>query len=164
MKRHTLIGCFACVLSMPTWAHSQATPTASRGVGKMAVGTGWSIFNPDFGQSHIGAISFWGDINLPYNLGVEGVVHYSVNTPSDVSENSYIFGPRYIIRQKHFDLYGKALFHVDLRILPRPFSSPGFSSTTLSTPFHHSLHFSERWISLQTLSTGASKCHIVTNS
>jgi hypothetical protein len=111
--RHTLIGCFACVLSMSTWAHSQATPTASRAVGTMAVGTGWSIMNPDFGQSHIGAITFWGDINLPYSLGVEGVIHYSVNTPSDVSENSYLIGPRYILRpHKRVELYGKALFGV----------------------------------------------------
>ena len=82
--RHTLIGCFACFLSMSTWAHSQATPTAQR-LGSIALGTGWSFFNPDFGQSKIGAVTFWGDINLPYSLGVERVIHYSVNTPSDVS-------------------------------------------------------------------------------
>ena len=111
--RHTLIGCFACFLSMSTWAHSQAAPTASRGIGTIAVGTGWSIFNPDFGQSHIGAITFWGDMNLPYSLGVEGVIHYSMNTPSDVSENSYIIGPRYIIRpHKRVEAYAKALFGV----------------------------------------------------
>jgi hypothetical protein len=51
-------------------------------------------------------------MNLPYNLGVEGLIHYSVNTPQDISENSYVIGPRYIFRQKHFDLYGKALFGV----------------------------------------------------
>jgi hypothetical protein len=113
LKRHTLIGCFACVLSMTTWAHAQATPTASRVVGTIAVGTGWSILNPDFAQSHIGAITFWGDMNLPYSLGVEGVIHYSVNTPSDVSENSYVIGPRYIVHpHKRVELYAKALFGV----------------------------------------------------
>src|SRR5260370_29531018 len=98
---------------MSTWAHSQATPTASRLVGTIVVGTGWSIFNPDFAHSHIGAITFWGDLNLPYSLGVEGVIHYSVNTPSDVSENSYVIGPRYIVHpHKRVEAYAKALFGV----------------------------------------------------
>lgn len=112
MKRHTLISCFACVLlSMSTWSHAQAVPTASR-LGSIALGVGGTIINPDFGQSHIGAITFFGDINLPYSLGIEGVIHYSVNTPSDVSENSYIIGPRYIVRHKIVEGYAKALVGV----------------------------------------------------
>ena len=111
LRRHTLIGCFAGVLSMSTWAHAQATPTASR-LGSIQVGVGGTILNPDFGQKNIGQITFYGDFNLPYNLGVEGVIHYSVNTPTDVSENSYIIGPRYIIRHQRFELYAKALVGV----------------------------------------------------
>jgi hypothetical protein len=111
LKRHTLIGCFACVLSLSTWVHAQATPTASR-ISSIAVGVGGTIINPDFAQSNIGAITFWGDYNLPYNLGIEGEIHYSVNTPSDVSENSYIIGPRYILRHKRIEGYAKVLFGV----------------------------------------------------
>jgi hypothetical protein len=111
LKRHTLIGCFACVLSMSTWSHAQATPTASR-LGSIALGVGGTIINPDFAQSKIGAITFFADINLPYNLGVEGVIHYSVNTPSDVSENSYLIGPRYIVRHKRVEGYAKGLVGV----------------------------------------------------
>ena len=111
MKRHTLIGCFACVLSMSTWVHAQATPTASR-ISSIALGVGGTLINPDFAQSHIGAITFFGDYNLPYNLGIEGVIHYSVNTPSDVSENSYIIGPRYILRHKRVEGYAKVLLGV----------------------------------------------------
>ncbi len=96
---------------MSVWAHAQATPTATR-ISSIAFGVGGTIINPDFAQSHIGAITFWGDYNLPYNLGIEGVIHYSVNTPSDVSENSYIAGPRYILRHKRFEGYAKALFGV----------------------------------------------------
>jgi len=111
LKRHTLIGCFACVLSMTTWMHAQAVPTASR-VGSIALGVGGTIINPDFGQSKIEAITFFGDVNFLHSVGVEGVIHYSVNTPSDVSENSYIIGPRYIWRHKRVEGYAKALVGV----------------------------------------------------
>jgi hypothetical protein len=96
---------------MSTWSHAQAVPTASR-AGSIQVGAAGSYTQPDFAQSNIGQITFYGDFDLPYNLGVEGVIHYSVHTPSDVSENSYILGPRYIFRYKRFDGYAKALFGV----------------------------------------------------
>jgi len=111
LKRHTLIGCFACVLSISTWSHAQAVPTASR-LGSIALGVGGTIISPDFGQSKIEAITFFGDVNFAHSLGVEGVIHYSVNTPSDVSENSYIAGPRYILRHKRVEGYAKALVGV----------------------------------------------------
>src|SRR5260370_41552162 len=111
LKRHILIGCFACVLSMSTSSQGQATPRASR-LGSIQVGVGGTITNPDFGQKNIGQVTFYADFDFPYNLGAEGVIHYSVNTPTDVSENSYILGPRYILRHKRFEGYAKALFGV----------------------------------------------------
>jgi hypothetical protein len=111
LKRHNLIGWLACVLSLTACLHGQAVPTASR-ISSIALGVGGTWINPDFGQSHIEAITFWGDFDLPHNLGVEGVIHYSVNTPQDISENSYILGPRYILRHKRFEGYAKALVGV----------------------------------------------------
>ena len=128
MKRLTLIGCFACVLSMTALSHAQAVPTASR-LGSIALGVGGTRTNPDFGQSDIESITFFGDVNFAHSLGVEGVIHYSVNTPTDVSENSYIAGPRYIIRQKRFEFYAKALFgvgHFGLQAGSNPY--PGTAS------------------------------------
>jgi len=109
LKRHILVGCFACVLSLATWSHGQAIPTASR-VGSIQLGAAGTYAIPDFGQHNIGQVTFYGDFDLPLNLGIEGVIHYSVNTPSDVSENSYLVGPRYILRRKRFEGYGKVLF------------------------------------------------------
>lgn len=109
MKRHTFIGCVAWVLGLATWSHGQAIPTASR-LGSIQLGVGGTLTNPDFGQSNIGQITFFGDINLQYNIGLEGVIHYSVNTPDDVSENSYLIGPRFILRHKRIDGYAKVLF------------------------------------------------------
>lgn len=111
MKRHTLIGCFAYVLSLATWSLGQAVPTASR-IGSVQLGVGWTYTLPDFGQQNIQQITFYGDYDLPHNLGIEGVIHYSVNTPSDVSENSYVIGPRYILHYRRFEPYAKVLFGV----------------------------------------------------
>ena len=111
MKRHTLIGCFACVLGMTTLSHAQAVPAASR-LGSIAVGVGGTILNPDYGQKNIEAITFFGDVNFAKRFGVEGVIHYSVNTPTDISENSYLVGPRYILRHKRVEGYAKALVGV----------------------------------------------------
>jgi hypothetical protein len=134
LKRHTIIGCFACVLSTTTLAHGQAIPTASR-VGSIQVGVGGTITSPDFGQKNIELITFYGDYDLPLNLGVEGVIHYSVNTPTDVSENSYLVGPRYIFRQRRFEGYAKVLFgagHFGLQ-------QGSFSNPNTSTYFQYAL-------------------------
>ena len=124
MKRHTLIGGFACacILGMATMLQGQALPTASR-IGSIQAGAGWYLANPDFGQSHIQGMIFYSDFNFAHNLGVEGEIHYSVITPSDVSENLYLIGPRYIVRERRFEGYAKALFgpgHFGLQIGSNP--------------------------------------------
>jgi hypothetical protein len=96
---------------MTTMSRGQALPTASR-IGSIQVGVGGTLTNPDFGQSKIEQITFFGDYSFAHNLGAEGVIHYSVNTPSDVSENSYMVGPRYILRHKRFEPYAKVLFGI----------------------------------------------------
>jgi hypothetical protein len=111
LKRLTIIGCFACIFSLTIRSHGQALPTASR-LGSIAVGVGGTVINPDFGQSNIEAFTMWGDINFAGRIGIEGVIHYSVNTPTDVSENSYIVGPRFILRHKRVEGYAKALLGV----------------------------------------------------
>jgi len=109
LKRHTVIGCFICVLSLATWAHAQAVPTASR-AGSLQVGAGGMFASPDYGQLYVQGITFYGDFDFTRHLGVEGDIHYNVNTPQDVSENSYLLGPRYTWHYKRFGAYGKALF------------------------------------------------------
>ena len=125
MKRHTKIVGFAtaCFLGMATMLHSQALPTASR-LGSIQVGAGWFFANPDFAQSHIQGMTFYSDINFPDNIGVEGEIHYSVITPSDVSENTYLLGPRYMVRHKRVEGYAKALFgpgHFGLQVGSNPY-------------------------------------------
>jgi hypothetical protein len=111
LKRHIYIGCFACVLSIATSSHAQAVPTASR-TGAIQVGVGGTTINPDFAQKYIQGITFYGDFDLTHHLGVEAEIHYAINTPTDVSEDSYLAGIRYFERRKRFTGYGKVLFGV----------------------------------------------------
>jgi opacity protein-like surface antigen len=111
LKRHNLIGCFACVLGMATMCYGQAIPTASR-VGQIQAGVGGFVLDPDFAQQNIEGLTFYADYDFGQHLGAEGEIHYSWRTPTDVSENTYLLGPRYIIRHKKLDGYAKALFGV----------------------------------------------------
>jgi hypothetical protein len=111
LKRHTSIGCLACVLSLATWLHAQAVPTASR-AGSIQLGAGVTILSPDYANLYVKGISIYGDFDFSHNLGVEGDFHYSVITPDDISENSYLLGPRYTFHKRRFEPYGKALFGI----------------------------------------------------
>jgi hypothetical protein len=109
LKRHTLIGCFACVLSLTTWAHGQASPTASR-VGSVQLGVGGMFASPDYGNLYIQGLTFYGDFDFMQHLGAEFDIHFATNTPQDESEDTYMLGPRYTWRHKRLGAYGKVLF------------------------------------------------------
>ena len=108
MKRHILIGCFASVLSLTSWSHGQASPTASR-TGSMQIGIAGTFISPDYTEQYIKGISIYGNYDIGQHLGVEGDMHFSVITPGDISENSYLLGPRYKWHQKRFEPYVKVL-------------------------------------------------------
>jgi opacity protein-like surface antigen len=111
LKRHTLIGCIACVLSVSTWSHTQAVPTASR-FGSIQAGAGVMFTKPDYATVYLKGITFYADYDFFGRLGAEAEIHYSAITPQDISENTYLFGPRYTWRHKRLGAYGKALFGV----------------------------------------------------
>ena len=109
MKRHLLVGCFAGFLSLATWAHGQAVPTATR-AGSLSAGIGGLVTTPDYGQSNIEGLTFWSDFDFMYHFGVEGEIHYYVRTPTDISEDTYLAGPRAIYHYKKIDGNAKLLF------------------------------------------------------
>jgi hypothetical protein len=96
---------------MSTLSHAQAVPTASRG-GSIQLGIGGMVTSPDYAQFYIKGLTFYGDFDFTHNLGIEGDIHYAISTPSDISEDSYLFGPRYNWRHKKFNTYAKVLFGV----------------------------------------------------
>lgn len=110
MKRLFHIGRIATMLGLATWSHAQAIPTASR-AGALQLGAGWSVANPDYGPSKTQGISIFGDLDLTRHLGIEGDIHRaSTITPTDIGVDSYLLGPRYIVRHGRFKPYAKALF------------------------------------------------------
>jgi hypothetical protein len=112
LKLQTLIGCFACVLGLTTWSHAQAVPTASRS-GGMQIGGGVTYVRPDYGGKGIGGLSIYGDYDLTRHLGVEGDIHFAdLKTPTDISENTYLLGPRYRFHYRGLTPHAKALFGV----------------------------------------------------
>jgi hypothetical protein len=70
------------------------------------------LTSPDYAQFYLKGLTFYGDFDFTHNLGIEGDIHYAIITPSDISEDSYLFGPRYNWRHKKLNTYAKVLFGV----------------------------------------------------
>ena len=112
MKRHSLVGWFACVFGLSVFAHTQAVPTASR-PGALQLGAGITYVQPDYAQSNDMGPYFYGTFDFMTHIGVEADIHYaSISAPSDVGEDSFLAGPRFVFRHKRFEPYAKALFGV----------------------------------------------------
>ena len=109
LRRQIILSCLAGFLGIATSAFGQAVPTATR-AGSIQAGIGVVVTSPDYGQRDIQGLNFWGDFDFLYHYGVEGEIHYYVNTPTDISENTYLAGPRYILHYKKFDGYAKLVF------------------------------------------------------
>ena len=111
MKRHTLIGCFTCVLSLTYGLRAQAVPTATR-TASIQIGAAGTFISPDYTEQYIKGISIYGNYDIGRHVGVEGDIHFSAITPGDISENSYLLGPRYKWHHKRFEPYVKVLLGI----------------------------------------------------
>ena len=113
MKRHTLFGCFVYVLGLATWSHAQAIPAATRSGGAGQIGVGATFVSPDYAQKYAKGLSVYGDYNLLRHIGVEGDIHFgSLIAPTDIGENTFLAGPRFVYQFHRFDPYAKVLFGV----------------------------------------------------
>lgn len=109
LKLHTFIGCFVCIFGLTSWSHGQAVPAASRS-GRLQVGAGVTYARPDFSYP-IKGISVYGDYDFTGHIGVEGDLHFvNLFTPADISEDTYLIGPRFVFHHRRFSPYAKALF------------------------------------------------------
>jgi Outer membrane protein beta-barrel domain len=110
LKSHLVIGCFAFLLGLPLISHAQATATASR-TGVAQLGLGGSLASPDYEQKTIKGLTVYGTFDFTRHWGIEGDVHrVSLITPTDIGEDSYLLGPRYVFRRNRLSPYAKALF------------------------------------------------------
>jgi len=128
LKNLITLGSVAFLLSLPSLGNAQALPTAT-GKGALQVGGGYTLAMPDFGQKNIQGISGFADFDLGLHWGAEADIHYvSLVTPTDVAENSYLVGPRFIYPRGRFKLYGKGLFGAGHLVIQETQDNPGFST------------------------------------
>jgi opacity protein-like surface antigen len=121
LKKLTTLISLACVLSLTQLAHAQANPTATA-LSNLQIGGGFTYARTDYGQRGDKGLTIFGDYDLGLHWGAEADYHYvSVQTPDQVSENSFTVGPRFIYRKHHFKLYGKGMIglgHISAPLTP----------------------------------------------
>jgi hypothetical protein len=107
----SLVG-LAALLSLSPSLHAQATPTAIRGGGDIQAGVGLTFANGDYQNSalsqNIGGISLFANYGFTHSIGLQADVHLlSVYTPNDISQKSYLVGPRYTYHRGKQSIYAK---------------------------------------------------------
>jgi len=112
LKNALTVASFAGLLSFALLGHSQALPTATSH-GAVQVGVGWSYAEPDYGQKAIQGVTAFGDFDFTSHIGAEAEYHYlSLETPTDLGENSVLVGPRYVLRRGKYSFYAKAVIGI----------------------------------------------------
>jgi opacity protein-like surface antigen len=112
LKNLMTIGSLAGVLAFAPIAHSQALPTAVAH-GALQIGGGWTFAEPDYGEKSIQGATVFGDFDFRPHIGAEAEYHYiSMITPTDLGENSFLIGPRFVLPRSRFSLYAKVLFGI----------------------------------------------------
>ena len=103
------IACLASLISLSGVGHTQAMPTAT-GHGGLQAGIGWTYAEPDYAQKAIQGFTIFGDLDITPHIGAEAEYHYlGLVTPTDLAEDSFFVGPRFILPRGRFRIYAKAL-------------------------------------------------------
>src|SRR5580700_804315 len=97
LKNFLTVAPLVGLLLFASIGHSQAMPTAVSH-GALQAGVGWSYAEPDYGQKAIQGVTVFGDFDFTPHLGAEAEFHYiSLETPTDLGENSVLVGPRLVL-------------------------------------------------------------------
>jgi len=125
--------------------HAQASATAER-LAVVQVGAGFSFAQPDYEPKTIMGYSIYGDYDFTAHFGIEGDIHMiNVITPTDIAENSYLLGPRYVFHKGRFHPYAKALLGLGVFTFQPTFpTSPTSSSTHKMYAFGGGLDFAAK--------------------
>ena len=110
----SLVG-LAALLSLSPSLHAQATPTAIRGGGDIQAGVGLTFANGDYQNSaksqNLAGVSIYGNYGFTHSIGLEADVHLlTLYTPNDISQKTYLVGPRYTYHRGRQALYGRVMF------------------------------------------------------
>ncbi len=109
MKRQIAKGWIACVFGLSVFAHSQASPTATKSGGGLQIGIGGSAIRNDMNLRHTDTFDVYGTLDFTKHLGIEGDIRLNVISPADVALNNYLLGPRYAFHYGRFQPYAKLL-------------------------------------------------------
>ncbi len=107
--------CLAALFAASRYTQAQALPSATRGGGTLQVGVGATFLNPDYRDSNNGGVTAFADYDFlrfgGVGVGAEAEAHFGgLYSPSDITENTYLGGPRVSYHFGKLTGYGKALF------------------------------------------------------
>lgn len=136
LKTLIAIGTIAGILSVGSAANGQAMPTAVA-KGLLQVGGGYTLVMPDYGQKNVQGVTAFADFDFRPHFGVEAEYHYvSLVTPTDLGENSFLVGPRFVYPRGRFSVYGKALIGIGDLVIQEVQDNPeGGAGTYLAYGF-----------------------------
>jgi len=116
-----LVGMGSCTLT------AQNMPTATGPGPYIDIGGGASIYQFDYGQRKLGGIMLYTDINPTWRYGLEGEVRsLRYHTDEDVTETTYLAGPRVTILPGRLRPYVKFLAGAGKYELPFHFAQGTF--------------------------------------
>jgi len=125
LKTLMMFGSLACALSITSSGRAQALPTATAR-GYLQAGGGYAYGKPDYGDKAIQGISGFADFDFSQHFGVEAAFHYvSIITPTDLGENTFLIGPRYVYRKGRFAPYAKLMLGRGDLVIQETEDNPG---------------------------------------
>lgn len=111
MGRNIVFGMAVVLLLLAgTRCQGQALPTAVSHVSAVAGGVSYSVFEPDYGTNAIKGLTGYVDVTMSRHWSVEVETHRLIyDTPNNMSEITYLGGPRYTLHYGFIEPYAKAM-------------------------------------------------------
>lgn len=106
-------------------AHAQAIPTATVRLAYVAGGVSYSIFQPDYQQNTMKGITGYVDVATSSHWSVEMETHHLIyDGPGNMSEITYLIGPRYRLHYGFIEPYAKTMVGGAAFNYPSPLTQP----------------------------------------
>lgn len=100
------------------WASAQARPTATGPGSFVSVGGGASLFQSVYGERNLGGGFVFADVQPHWRFGIEAEARFlHLHSSEQVSEKSFLVGPRVLVRSHTWQPYAKFLIgdgHINL--------------------------------------------------
>jgi len=120
MKMLIRVACLLMVLGVSAKvAGAQAQPPASGPGSFISVGGGVSAYQADYGKRVLGGFVAYVDMHPEWRYGIEGEARFlRYHTDQDVTEQTYLVGPKVYALRGNLRPYGKFLIGAGKIVLP----------------------------------------------